>query len=78
MSAVGIFNCLYTIRERQREGIALAKKHGIYKGRKRSLTPDQVLLLKQRIFEKASKSQVAREFEISRQTLYEYLKRDNS
>ncbi|HQS83343.1 MAG TPA: recombinase family protein [Alphaproteobacteria bacterium] len=66
------------IRERQREGIALAKKHGVYKGRKRSLTPNQVLLLKQRIFEKASKSQVSREFEISRQTLYEYLKREIS
>lgn len=30
------------IRERQREGIALAKGKGIYKGRKRSLTPEQV------------------------------------
>jgi DNA invertase Pin-like site-specific DNA recombinase len=30
------------IRERQREGIALAKKAGVYKGRKRSLTKEQV------------------------------------
>src|SRR5207247_4713275 len=30
------------IRERQREGIAIAKAKGVYKGRKRALTPDQV------------------------------------
>ena len=30
------------IRERQREGIALAKKAGVYKGQKPSLTPIQV------------------------------------
>ena len=29
------------IRERQREGIALAKKAGVYKGRKPSLTDHQ-------------------------------------
>jgi hypothetical protein len=31
------------IRERQREGISLAKKAGVYKGRKPSLTPYQLL-----------------------------------
>jgi DNA invertase Pin-like site-specific DNA recombinase len=30
------------IRERQREGIALAKKAGVYKGRKPTMTPDKV------------------------------------
>ena len=30
------------IRERQREGIAIAKAKGVYKGRKRALTPEQV------------------------------------
>lgn len=30
------------IRERQREGIAIAKQKGVYKGRKRSLTGEQV------------------------------------
>ena len=28
------------LRERQREGIAIAKKKGVYKGRKRSLNPE--------------------------------------
>ena len=30
------------LRERQREGIALAKQRGAYRGRKRSLSPDQI------------------------------------
>jgi hypothetical protein len=38
------------IRERQREGIALAKQRGVYRGRKKSLHPDQVHELRQRAF----------------------------
>jgi DNA invertase Pin-like site-specific DNA recombinase len=37
------------IRERQREGIALAKKAGIYKGRKPSLTAGQVAEIRKRV-----------------------------
>ena len=37
------------IRERQREGIALAKKKGIYKGRKKVLDAAQTLKLRQRV-----------------------------
>jgi DNA invertase Pin-like site-specific DNA recombinase len=36
------------IRERQREGIALAKKAGVYKGRKPSLTKEQVTEIRRR------------------------------
>ena len=36
------------IRERQREGIALAKKRGAYRGRKKTLAPEQVTELRQR------------------------------
>ena len=61
------------IRERQREGIAIAKKKGVYKGRKRSLTPERVKDLKARINKGAKKAAVAREFGISRETLYKYL-----
>jgi DNA invertase Pin-like site-specific DNA recombinase len=61
------------IRERQREGIALAKKRGVYRGRKRSLSPSQIDELRQRaIYEK--RSALAREFGISRETLYKCLK----
>ena len=37
------------IRERQREGIALAKKAGVYKGRKPSLTPVQIAEIRKRV-----------------------------
>ena len=62
------------IKERQREGIALAKKHGVFKGRKKSLSPREVAELRQRISAGLSKAQAAREFGISRQTLYQYLR----
>lgn len=62
------------IRERQREGIALAKKRGAYRGRKRSLTEEQIAQIKQRIAAGEKKSRVADDFGISRETLYQYLK----
>ena len=62
------------IRERQREGIALAKQRGAYRGRKRSLSDSEILLLKQRIQNGDKKAKVAREFGISRETLYQYLR----
>src|SRR5512135_2526925 len=62
------------IRERQREGIALAKKKGVYKGRKKALAPEQVTQLRTRLSIGVSKAQVARELKISRETLYQYLK----
>ncbi|CAN5271552.1 recombinase family protein [soil metagenome] len=62
------------IRERQLEGIALAKKRGAYKGRKKSLTSTQVQQLKQRITDGDKKSVIARELGISRETLYQYLR----
>ena len=37
------------IRERQQEGIALAKNRGVYKGRKPSVPPDQVAELRQKV-----------------------------
>jgi DNA invertase Pin-like site-specific DNA recombinase len=63
------------IRERQAEGIALAKARGVYKGRKRSLTSAQVEALRGRVAAGEPKASLAREFGISRQTLYEYLRR---
>jgi DNA invertase Pin-like site-specific DNA recombinase len=62
------------IRERQREGIALAKQRGVYRGRKKSLSSDQVAELKRRVIEGETKSRLAREFGISRETLYQYLR----
>jgi len=62
------------INERQKEGIALAKKRGVYKGRKKSLTEVEIAQLRERVATGISKAQVAREFGISRETLYQYLK----
>ena len=61
------------IRERQREGIALAKKAGVYKGRKPSLTADQVKEIRRRAKAGERKTELAMEFKVSRQTLYSAL-----
>jgi DNA invertase Pin-like site-specific DNA recombinase len=61
------------IRERQREGIALAKKAGVYKGRKPSLSPDRAQELRTRVEAGEKRAALAREFGISRETLYQYV-----
>jgi DNA invertase Pin-like site-specific DNA recombinase len=61
------------IRERQREGIALAKKKGVYKGRKPSLSADRAAALRKRAEAGENKAALAREFGISRAALYVYL-----
>jgi DNA invertase Pin-like site-specific DNA recombinase len=62
------------IRERQREGISLAKQRGAYRGRKKALAPDRVVELRRRAAAGEKKAPLAREFGISRETLYQYLK----
>jgi DNA invertase Pin-like site-specific DNA recombinase len=62
------------IKERQREGIALAKKRGAYRGRKKTLSQEAIATLRERLQNGASKTQLARELGISRTTLYEYLR----
>jgi DNA invertase Pin-like site-specific DNA recombinase len=62
------------IRERQREGIALARRRGVYRGRKRSLTPERSAELRRRAAAGETKAALAREFGISRETLYQYIR----
>jgi DNA invertase Pin-like site-specific DNA recombinase len=62
------------IRERQREGIVLAKQRGVYRGRKKALAPDRVAELRRRAAAGEKKAQLAREFGVSRETLYQYLR----
>lgn len=61
------------IRERQREGIALAKKKGVHCGRKAKLTDDQVAEIRTRVGKGETKKALAMEYGISRQTLYNAL-----
>lgn len=65
------------IHERQREGIALAKLRGAYRGRKKSLSSEQQIEVRRRATDGEKKAQLAREFGISRETLYQYLKQSD-
>lgn len=61
------------IRERQREGIQVAKKRGAYRGSSPRITPAQAVEMRDRVQAGESKALVARAFGVSRQTLYRYL-----
>jgi DNA invertase Pin-like site-specific DNA recombinase len=62
------------IRERQREGIAIAKKEGRYKGRAQVLTWEDRAVVLGKIAASVPKSVIARELGVSRESLYKYLK----
>ena len=61
------------IRERQLEGIAIAKAQGKYKGKKKKLDKDKIEILKQHLQTRKTKVQIAKEMGISRVCLYKYL-----
>jgi DNA invertase Pin-like site-specific DNA recombinase len=61
------------IRERQREGIAIAKKENRYKGRKPALNKSDVARLKELALDGVSKVDLAEKFNISRASVYVYL-----
>lgn len=63
------------IRERQREGITLAKVRGAYRGRRQTLDAEQVAELVRRAAAGVPKSDLAREYGLSRETVYQYLRR---
>ena len=56
------------MRERQREGIALARQRGAYRGRKKSLPPENADELRRRAKAGEKKLHLAREFGISRES----------
>lgn len=63
------------IRERQREGITLAKAKGtVYKGRKPALNTERIAQLREQAATGANRSKLAKEFGISRETLYQYIR----
>jgi DNA invertase Pin-like site-specific DNA recombinase len=60
------------ILETQREDIAIAKEKRVYKGRKKKLSVEKAKELRKRIASGDSKTALAQEFGISRETLYSY------
>jgi DNA invertase Pin-like site-specific DNA recombinase len=62
------------IRERQREGIALAKLRGVYKGRKKALNAEKAKELREQAHAGIPKADLARVYGISRETVYQYLR----
>jgi DNA invertase Pin-like site-specific DNA recombinase len=60
-------------RERQREGIAIAKAKGVYKGGAKKLTAQQVADIKQRVAAGIPRARIAKDLGITRQTLYNYV-----
>ena len=65
------------IKERQREGIALAKQRGVYRGRVNALNETQIAQLKQRAAAGEKKTILAQEFGVSRETVYKYIRNDS-
>lgn len=63
------------IRERQREGIEIAKKQGKHLGRSKTLSDSQEAEIRRRVDAGESKKALAAEFGVSRQTVYATLNR---
>jgi DNA invertase Pin-like site-specific DNA recombinase len=62
------------ILERQREGIAIAKAKGVYKGRRKALKPEDAIALREMAEAGMPKAELARTYGVSRETVYQYLK----
>lgn len=62
------------IRERQKEGIKLAKERGVYVGRRKSLNEFQMKELYELSLQRYKKTQLAERYNISREAVYKYLK----
>jgi DNA invertase Pin-like site-specific DNA recombinase len=66
---------LTLIRERQREGIKLARERNAYKGGKPKLTQEQAADIIKRASEGVTKSHLAREYKVYPSTIINYIKR---
>ena len=61
------------IGERQREGITIAKREGKFTGGKRRVSDEQVEKMRERLASGMTRAAIAREFKLSRETVYVYL-----
>lgn len=73
LGAIGQFE-RSLIKERQREGIAIAKTKGVYKGRKPSLDEAAAVTLREMAAAGVPKVDIAQQLGISRASVYEYLR----
>lgn len=62
------------LKERQAEGIRIARLKGVYKGRKAALTDDQREEIRQKIAAGIPKARIAREYRCSRETIYKCIR----
>jgi DNA invertase Pin-like site-specific DNA recombinase len=63
------------LRERQAEGIRIARMKGVYKGRKAALTDDQIEDVRRKVEAGIPKTRISKEYKCSRETIYKYTKR---
>jgi|SRR5579871_1082056 len=66
------------LKERQREGIEIAKGRGVYKGRQKCLSAEQVLHVQVALKAGVAKARIARNLGVSRETIYRYLRTKDS
>ena len=64
-------------RQRQLEGILKAKQAGKYRGRQSTMTATQIKAIRDRVAAGENKSALAREFRLSRQTIYNIMSAGN-
>lgn len=61
------------IKERQAEGIRIARQKGVYKGRKAALTDEQIEAVRLKVAAGIPKAKIAREYKCSRETIYKFI-----
>lgn len=62
------------INERIREGVAIAKAEGRYKGRSKSCSQEQINEIKKMVADRYKITEIAKKYGVTRTTIYQYLK----
>ncbi len=65
------------IKERQREGIEIAKRKGRFRGATKKLDAEKIEILKKELLTRKTKSKIAEELGVSRFTIYRYIDKIN-
>jgi DNA invertase Pin-like site-specific DNA recombinase len=65
------------IKERQQEGVTIAKKAGKYKGATRKLGPSHLERIKNELKTRKTKTKIAQDLGVSRETFYKYINDNN-